>query len=71
MILLAMLGGTLSDQLDFLFGRRKGDALITDLKRIEEAVLIAILLGGGLVWPWRKARSHAQGSPGIEGGRLS
>lgn len=43
-------------------------ALITDIKRIEKAVLIAILLGGGLVWLWRKARLHAHGSSGIESG---
>ncbi|BAN34712.1 hypothetical protein SCD_n00871 [Sulfuricella denitrificans skB26] len=49
----------------YLFGQAI-NALITDLKHIEEAVLIAILLGGGLVWFWRKARSHARGSPDIE-----
>lgn len=41
-------------------------ALITDLKRIEEVVLTAILLGGGLVWLWQKVRFHAHGSSGIK-----
>lgn len=30
------------------------NALIADLKHIEEILLLAILIGGGLVWLWRK-----------------
>lgn len=66
----AALWATVVSGAGYLFGLMI-NALITDLKRIEEVVLIAILLGGGLVWLWRKARSHAHGSPGIEGGRRS
>lgn len=47
------------------------NALIADLKRIEEVVLIAILVGGGLAWLWRKARSSAHGSPDIAGDKRS
>lgn len=30
------------------------EALLTDIKKIEEALLVLILLGGGGVWMWRR-----------------
>lgn len=66
----AALWATVVSGAGYLFGLAI-NALITDLKRIEEVVLIAILVGGGLVWLWRKARSSAHGSPDIKGDRRS
>lgn len=45
------------------------NSLITDLKRIEETVLIAMLALGIALWLWRGSRALTRGQAGSESGK--